>query len=376
LQELIAPEHLVFHDARWRIIGTKKHLANLVSKITGISASLLRAPKTLRDFSCAQKMSWAAYRQTTQVEDRAYSLLGLFNISFPLVYGEGWEAFGRLQEEILKVSTDQSIFAWTQNGLDPAESVRSSRHENSSLRHQCSILAPTPDCFYDSTSIIRAPTDSDRTVTHPLLAQHLSGYSGPSYQFLNRPIVLVNTGLQMSLLVQKLTQVHGEQWLLEAMLNCCYDDDRERKITIFLVADFGGLDLHSLDGNVAAWRVEPYYIGTSAWIGASAKELRREKRGGRPMPAWKDETWGVVSLCIHPVHCVWPKSLVEQCTTKTSGRQHSDAQRIEGQKRIHLVKRRARMQAIKTQIENSLVSRRTLKYVGGPVLLASLLSVM
>jgi hypothetical protein len=36
------------------------------------------------------------------------------------------------------------------------------------------------------------------------------------------------------------------------MLNCCYDDDRERKITIFLVADFGGLDLHSLDGNVAA----------------------------------------------------------------------------------------------------------------------------
>jgi hypothetical protein len=321
-------------------------------------------------------MSWAAYRQTTQVEDRAYSLLGLFNISFPLVYGEGWKAFGRLQEEILKVSTDQSIFAWTQNGLDPAESVRSSRHENSSLSHQCSILAPTPDCFYDSASIIRAPTDSNRTVTHPLLAQHLSGYSGPSYQFLNRPIVLVNTGLQMSLLVQKLTQVHGEQWLLEAMLNCCYDDDRKRKITIFLVADFGGLDLHSLDGNVAAWRVEPYYIGTSAWIGASAKELRREKRSGQPMPAWKDETWGVVPLCIHPVHCVWPKPLVEQCTTKTSGRQHSDAQRIEGQKRIHLVKRRARMQAIKAQTENSLISRRTLKYVGGPVLLNTLLSVM
>ncbi|KAF2818453.1 HET-domain-containing protein, partial [Ophiobolus disseminans] len=112
LQELIAPKHLVFYDARWRVFGTKKGLASFMSDITGISARLLRGEKSLHEFSCAQKMSWAAYRQTTRVEDRAYSLLGLFNICFSPVYGEGWRAFGRLQEEILRVSTDQSIFAW------------------------------------------------------------------------------------------------------------------------------------------------------------------------------------------------------------------------------------------------------------------------
>jgi hypothetical protein len=57
-------------------------------------------------------MSWAARRQTTRIEDRAYSLLGLFNVNMPLIYGEGNSAFRRLQEEILKSSTDQTIFCW------------------------------------------------------------------------------------------------------------------------------------------------------------------------------------------------------------------------------------------------------------------------
>ena len=50
-------------------------------------------------------MSWTANRQTKHKEDRAYSLLGIFNISMPLIYGEGAEkAFGRLREEIYKRS--------------------------------------------------------------------------------------------------------------------------------------------------------------------------------------------------------------------------------------------------------------------------------
>ncbi|KAH8776236.1 heterokaryon incompatibility protein-domain-containing protein [Hyaloscypha finlandica] len=64
--------------------------------------------------SIAQRMSWAANRETTRPEDLAYSLMGLFHVYMPMIYGEGGEhAFLRLQEEILKISDDESIFAWT-----------------------------------------------------------------------------------------------------------------------------------------------------------------------------------------------------------------------------------------------------------------------
>lgn len=57
-------------------------------------------------------MSWAAGRNTTRVEDAAYCLMGIFDINMPLLYGEGDKAFFRLQEEIVKVSDDHTLFAW------------------------------------------------------------------------------------------------------------------------------------------------------------------------------------------------------------------------------------------------------------------------
>jgi hypothetical protein len=46
-------------------------------------------------------MSWAETRQTTREEDIAYSLLGIFDVHMPLIYGEGRaNALGRLQEAI------------------------------------------------------------------------------------------------------------------------------------------------------------------------------------------------------------------------------------------------------------------------------------
>ena len=63
--------------------------------------------------SISMRMSWAARRQTSIAEDMAYCLIGLFDVKMPLLYGEGGErAFTRLQEEIMKTSTDQTIFAW------------------------------------------------------------------------------------------------------------------------------------------------------------------------------------------------------------------------------------------------------------------------
>ncbi|CAO2647562.1 Nn.00g084840.m01.CDS01 [Neocucurbitaria sp. VM-36] len=112
LQELIAPKVVSFYDARWKIRGLKSTLASQLSTITNINESVLRIESPLSEFCVAQKLSWAALRVTTRIEDNAYCLLGLFDLNMPLLYGEGEKAFRRLQEEIIRSSGDLSIFAW------------------------------------------------------------------------------------------------------------------------------------------------------------------------------------------------------------------------------------------------------------------------
>ncbi|EJF59918.1 HET-domain-containing protein, partial [Dichomitus squalens LYAD-421 SS1] len=112
LQELISPSKVKFLSNDWNIIGTKHILVDLVEEITGIPDESLLHKKSLDEFSVAQRLSWAAKRKTTRVEDRAYSLLGIFNINMPTLYGEGHHAFRRLQEEIVQRVPDQSLFAW------------------------------------------------------------------------------------------------------------------------------------------------------------------------------------------------------------------------------------------------------------------------
>ncbi|KAF5337657.1 hypothetical protein D9758_012997 [Tetrapyrgos nigripes] len=113
LQELLAPANLVFFDAEWKDMGTKIGLKEAVSRVTRIPLDVL-LHGDLRNISIAAKMSWAAERETTREEDRAYSLMGIFGVNIPPLYGEGGpRAFVRLQEEIIKYSNDQSIFAWS-----------------------------------------------------------------------------------------------------------------------------------------------------------------------------------------------------------------------------------------------------------------------
>jgi hypothetical protein len=59
----------------------------------------------LSDFSVPERMLWAETRDTTRKEDKVYSLLGIFDVHMPLIYGEGREkAFKRLREEIDRAS--------------------------------------------------------------------------------------------------------------------------------------------------------------------------------------------------------------------------------------------------------------------------------
>lgn len=149
LQELIAPTSVDFYDTKWQFINDKISMSSDLAKITGIDESLLRCGHSLQppllkhhhmkgkadsrkflgecscgrraninrifqleDYCVAQKMSWASYRQTTRDEDKAYCLMGLFQVNMPLLYGEGGSrAFFRLQKEILGITHDQSILA-------------------------------------------------------------------------------------------------------------------------------------------------------------------------------------------------------------------------------------------------------------------------
>ena len=112
LQELIAPLRVEFLAEDWAPVGSKHALVNLGESITGISFRALLHLKLLERFSVAQRLSWAAKRETTRVEDRAYSLLGIFDINMPTLYCEGNRALRRLQEQIMQRIPDQSLFAW------------------------------------------------------------------------------------------------------------------------------------------------------------------------------------------------------------------------------------------------------------------------
>lgn len=165
LQELLAPSDIVFYDRNWVAIGqTQRHravdayegvwlyspfgiadgefsyanLTSQLSEITGVPRQILAGTESIFGTCVAQRMYWASRRQTTRPEDRAYSLMGLFDISMSVLYGEGLEkAFDRLQREIMSKNPDQSIFAWYR------PNAFSSR-----------LLAESPDHFRDSGHVI------------------------------------------------------------------------------------------------------------------------------------------------------------------------------------------------------------------------------
>jgi hypothetical protein len=104
LQELLASTLVDFFSQDGNRLGDKRTLERQVHEITGIAVSALRGAP-LSQFSVNTRLLWAKNRQTTRKEDSAYSLLGIFDIYMPLIYGEGAEnAFKRLQEEIDKPS--------------------------------------------------------------------------------------------------------------------------------------------------------------------------------------------------------------------------------------------------------------------------------
>ncbi|KAH8595322.1 hypothetical protein B0O99DRAFT_672145 [Bisporella sp. PMI_857] len=191
LQELIAPERVIFLNKKWHEIGTKSRLHPILSQITRIPGNFLLG-EDLNHASIAQRMSWASRRRTTRKEDLAYSLMGIFGIYMPMLYGEGERAFIRLQEEIMKISDDHSIFAW--------KSI-----ENDSGR--VAILATSPAAFAESSSIIP---------TNPAFA-------------MRSPAILTSRGIYLSL--QLVSDTKNDK---RAILQCTEKGKENKRFAIYL----------------------------------------------------------------------------------------------------------------------------------------------
>ncbi|KAH7188048.1 ankyrin repeat-containing domain protein [Fusarium flagelliforme] len=254
LQELIAPTEMIFFDKTWHELGTKASLVNVLSERTSIPAAILCDSDQLENTSIAQRMSWAADRVTTRKEDGAYSLMGIFGINMPLLYGEGDKAFYRLQEEIMRSSDDHSLFAWR------------------STTTRGGLLAPTPAAFKNSGNIIPwnpfAPYNSPFTITNkgvhmeaPLIAQDVTGRS---------LCVLCCTTMGTR---DKLIAIH----LRDPYLTM---DHFERCIT----DQFEWIDLNTF--NLIQYPTRPLCIKLQ--VQASARKSRQEKDGDKPPPYTMD----------------------------------------------------------------------------------------
>ncbi|KFY10405.1 hypothetical protein V491_07660 [Pseudogymnoascus sp. VKM F-3775] len=148
LQELIAPKSVEFYDREWRFRGSKAVLSKSISAITGIDCEVLHDSSALFGIPVARRMSWAANRQTTRLEDMAYSLLGIFDVNMPMLYGEGEKSFVRLQEEIIKDTNDLTLFAW-----QAAESNQGATEPPAPLKYR-GILAKSAAEFVNSGNIV------------------------------------------------------------------------------------------------------------------------------------------------------------------------------------------------------------------------------
>jgi hypothetical protein len=222
LQELIAPLTVNFFASDWTQIGDKLSLADLIEEITKINKEVLFDRNNLSKASVAQRMSWASLRQTTRIEDEAYALMGIFGVNMPTIYGEGPRAFVRLQQEIMRISNDHSIFAWQGSG------------------DFYGMLATSPRQFADSSGY--TPMEYEDFVNHFRLYEK-SVYNYPATGYVTVPrmeeksdyerkpdYTLTNFGLHIQLPLVKMEQFDSFYF---AFLACTYGNEKELTI-IFL----------------------------------------------------------------------------------------------------------------------------------------------
>lgn len=184
----------------WTFCGTKVDLSQAVSAVTSIDGDVLYDSSALFQIPVARRMSWAAGRQTSRLEDSAYSLLGIFDVNMPMLYGEGEKAFIRLQEEIAKETNDLTLFAWQ------AERANQDESGQSASQKYRGILAKSPAEFANSGDVV--PRSDHR---------------------FNEEFVMTNKGLRIN---ADLAKGSGGDYILT--LNCFRQGQPEQNIGIYM----------------------------------------------------------------------------------------------------------------------------------------------
>ena len=199
LQELLAPKVVIFFSQEWDVIASRAELATRIQEVSGIDQCFLQDKDvasrgySLGKASVAERMSWAAKRQTTRPEDLAYCLLGIFDVSMPIIYGEGMAAFTRLQQVIIQRSFDPTILAWKTGVHDSnTQSLKLDLHvwettpsfwdsatgllqtdypwmckddTNKASEAPTTLLAPSPECFEGCQDIVPCDVNLDWNVS-------------------------------------------------------------------------------------------------------------------------------------------------------------------------------------------------------------------
>ncbi|KAL8993961.1 MAG: hypothetical protein Q9169_005951 [Polycauliona sp. 2 TL-2023] len=213
LQELLAPFNVEFYDKHWQYIGDKVDLADQISVTTRIHQRYITECNSIGNASVAARMSWASSRETTRVEDQAYCLMGLFGVNMPLLYGERYNAFLRLQHEIAQTSDDESLFAWYGDAFS-----RMNIH-----RGESGVFADRPARFSDCGHLIPIPSSLIERAPYAVTNKGLA-IAGP-YKIL-QPSDLDHRYVSAE-------EAHQHQFLLFP-LKCASERDLERPFTIVL----------------------------------------------------------------------------------------------------------------------------------------------
>ena len=119
-QEYVAANVVQFYTEDWKpylnlTIFNHKESTMILAEMERATNFATQEMATLRPGldRAREKLFLASKRQSTREEDTAYSLLGIFNASIPVIYGEGNRAVGRLLEYVLAGLGDVTILAWT-----------------------------------------------------------------------------------------------------------------------------------------------------------------------------------------------------------------------------------------------------------------------
>lgn len=116
LQELLAPQFILFLDEGWKVFGHKHgryadshwtdaihvgmKLNSEIAKVAMISEHIIDDYSSSEGLTVDQKLAWMHGRMTTRIEDRAYCMFGICDVFIPVLYGEREHAMTRLANEV------------------------------------------------------------------------------------------------------------------------------------------------------------------------------------------------------------------------------------------------------------------------------------